>query len=170
VQKSILERAAPPTFDVAVEMLSRERWHVYADVGAAVDALLAGGTPGGQLRERAPDGTIKRYTAAQRSGGQASAGAGGAGGGEPPGSGGRVLPELRRVSSSTAAGPSLGEQDELLGSGSGGGFVRPRLLFGSEGDSSAPEGTCSWCSSRDVSRDCLPSHLPVWLCLLPPPL
>ncbi len=42
VQKSILERAAPPTFDVCVEMLERGRWRVHVDVAAAVDALLAG--------------------------------------------------------------------------------------------------------------------------------
>jgi hypothetical protein len=50
VQKSILERGAPPTFDVAVEMLERHKWLVHADVGAAVDNLLAGGNPGGQVR------------------------------------------------------------------------------------------------------------------------
>jgi hypothetical protein len=33
VQKSILERAAPPTFDVAVEMLERTRWCVYTGEG-----------------------------------------------------------------------------------------------------------------------------------------
>lgn len=45
VQKSILERAAPPTFDVAVEMVSREQWRVHLDVGLAVDMLLAGQEP-----------------------------------------------------------------------------------------------------------------------------
>jgi hypothetical protein len=28
VQKSVLERAAPPTFDVAVEMIARNKWKV----------------------------------------------------------------------------------------------------------------------------------------------
>lgn len=42
VQKSVLERAAPPTFDVCVEMVERNRWRVHADVGAAVDSILAG--------------------------------------------------------------------------------------------------------------------------------
>jgi hypothetical protein len=49
VQKSILERAGPPTFDVAVEMLGRDKWRVHLDVAAAVDYLLAGGVPGGQV-------------------------------------------------------------------------------------------------------------------------
>ncbi len=50
VQKSILERAAPPTFDVAIEMIERGKWKVHLDVSQAVDALLAGGSPGGQVR------------------------------------------------------------------------------------------------------------------------
>lgn len=33
VQKSILERAAPPTFDAAIEMLERTKWRVHLDVG-----------------------------------------------------------------------------------------------------------------------------------------
>ncbi len=47
VQKSILERAAPPTFDVAVEMEERGRWRVHLDVAAAVDTLLAGAAGAG---------------------------------------------------------------------------------------------------------------------------
>lgn len=41
-QKSVLERTGPPTFDVCVEMIERDTWGVHTDVGAAVDALLAG--------------------------------------------------------------------------------------------------------------------------------
>ena len=33
VQKSILERAAPPTFDVCIEMLERTKWRAHLDVG-----------------------------------------------------------------------------------------------------------------------------------------
>ncbi|MEW5319085.1 MAG: hypothetical protein WDW38_010256 [Sanguina aurantia] len=61
VQKSILERAGPPTFDVAVEMLERTKWRLHMDVGKAVDILLAGGEAGGQVRERAADGSILKY-------------------------------------------------------------------------------------------------------------
>ncbi|KXZ55595.1 hypothetical protein GPECTOR_2g1145 [Gonium pectorale] len=61
VQKSILERAAPPTFDVCIEMLERTKWRVHLDVGQAVDVVLAGGDAGGQVRERANDGTILKY-------------------------------------------------------------------------------------------------------------
>ena len=41
-RKSVLERAQPPTFDAAVELLGRRRWRVHADLAAAVDRLLAG--------------------------------------------------------------------------------------------------------------------------------
>jgi R3H domain len=41
-QKSVLERKAPPTFDVIVEIQDRERVMVHADVSETVDALLRG--------------------------------------------------------------------------------------------------------------------------------
>ena len=39
-QKTVLERAAEPTFPVAIEMHSRNRWAVHIDVAATVDQLL----------------------------------------------------------------------------------------------------------------------------------
>ena len=39
-QKTVLERAAEPTFPVAVEMHGRNRWAVHIDVAATVDRLL----------------------------------------------------------------------------------------------------------------------------------
>jgi hypothetical protein len=41
-QKSILERKAPPTFDVVVEIVSWQRVAIHADVAATVDAMLRG--------------------------------------------------------------------------------------------------------------------------------
>ena len=41
-QKTVLERAAEPTFPVAIEMHSRNRWAVHIDVAATVDQLLRG--------------------------------------------------------------------------------------------------------------------------------
>ena len=41
-QKTVLERRAPPTFDVLVEIQERNRIAVQRDVSAAVDALLRG--------------------------------------------------------------------------------------------------------------------------------
>jgi stage III sporulation protein SpoIIIAA len=41
-QKTVLERRAPPTFDVLIEIQERDRLVVHEDVAAAVDALLRG--------------------------------------------------------------------------------------------------------------------------------
>jgi len=49
-QKSVLERKAPPTFDIAVEMLERQRWVVHEEVAETVDALLRGRQPTPQMR------------------------------------------------------------------------------------------------------------------------
>jgi hypothetical protein len=49
-QKSVLERKAPPTFDIAVEMLERQRWAVHDDVTITIDNLLRGRQPGLQIR------------------------------------------------------------------------------------------------------------------------
>jgi len=41
-QKSVLERKAPPTFDVLIEIQDRQHMVIHHDVGAAVDAFLRG--------------------------------------------------------------------------------------------------------------------------------
>jgi len=41
-QKSVLERKAPPTFSVLIEIQDRQRMVIHHDVGASVDALLRG--------------------------------------------------------------------------------------------------------------------------------
>lgn len=41
-QKAVLERRAPPTFDVLIELEDRQRMTVHHDVAAAVDAILRG--------------------------------------------------------------------------------------------------------------------------------
>jgi len=50
-QKSVLERKAPPTFDIAVEMLERQKWVVHESVADTVDALLRGRVPNPQVRQ-----------------------------------------------------------------------------------------------------------------------
>lgn len=57
-QKSILERKAPPTFSVLVEIQSRNRVAVHRDVAAAVDAILRNQPLRVEIRERNPDGTV----------------------------------------------------------------------------------------------------------------
>src|SRR3954451_20296156 len=51
-QKSVLERKAPPTFDVIVEIQDRERVTVHADVAETVDSLLRGDPVAPELRWR----------------------------------------------------------------------------------------------------------------------
>lgn len=58
-QKSILERKAPPTFDIAIEMLERQRWTVHEDVAATVDALLRGRVPSPQERSVRENGEVE---------------------------------------------------------------------------------------------------------------
>ncbi len=58
-QKTVLERAAEPTFPLAVEMHSRQRWLVHGDVAATVDALLRGQPARPQVRQLADDGRMQ---------------------------------------------------------------------------------------------------------------
>jgi stage III sporulation protein SpoIIIAA len=58
-QKSVLERKAPPTFDVIVEILDREKVTVHSDVAETVDALLRGDPISAELRWR-DDGGVHR--------------------------------------------------------------------------------------------------------------
>lgn len=59
-QKSILERKAPPTFDIVVEMLERDRVNVHLDVGQAVDAILQGRQADTEIRWFDENGEVKR--------------------------------------------------------------------------------------------------------------
>lgn len=58
-QKSILERKAPPTFDVLVEIQDRSKVAVHHDVGASVDAFLRGRPMVPEIRTRSQDGEVK---------------------------------------------------------------------------------------------------------------
>lgn len=57
-QKSILERKAPPTFNVMVEIVDRDEVAVHLDVAETVDALLRGAPIRSELRRRDADGSI----------------------------------------------------------------------------------------------------------------
>jgi stage III sporulation protein SpoIIIAA len=58
-QKSILERKALPTFEIAVEMQERQKWVVHADVAHTIDILLRGLKPSPEIRSIAPDGKVQ---------------------------------------------------------------------------------------------------------------
>ncbi len=57
-QKSVLERKAPPSFSIMVEIQERDRVAVIHDVGRAVDELLREQTVGREIRERNADGSV----------------------------------------------------------------------------------------------------------------
>jgi stage III sporulation protein SpoIIIAA len=58
-QKTVLERKAPPTFDVLVEIHAWNALAVYEDVAAAVDALLLGELPAPEQRSVDADGQVR---------------------------------------------------------------------------------------------------------------
>jgi stage III sporulation protein SpoIIIAA len=60
-QKTVLERAAEPTFPLAVEMHSRHRWLVHVDVARTVDRQLRSQDARPQVRELGPDGRLTMH-------------------------------------------------------------------------------------------------------------
>ncbi|MGL4647947.1 MAG: R3H domain-containing nucleic acid-binding protein, partial [Caldilineaceae bacterium] len=94
-QKSVLERRAPPTFDVLIEILDRQRMAIHHDVGAAVDALLRGRPIPAEVRSVDANGRVAIERAAEQQdprmgmGNQSRLrGRSGSAGGNGPGSGG----------------------------------------------------------------------------------
>lgn len=57
-QKSVLERKAPPTFEIAVEMQERQKWTLHENVADTVDRLLRGQQPGLQTRSINEQGQV----------------------------------------------------------------------------------------------------------------
>ena len=57
-QKTVLERKAPPSFAVLVEIQSWDQVTVYDDVAAAVDAILRGENPPAEARSRDAEGQV----------------------------------------------------------------------------------------------------------------
>jgi len=58
-QKTVLERRAPPTFDVLVEIQDRQTVAIHHDVARAVDALLRGRPLSAEIRYRDEQGKIQ---------------------------------------------------------------------------------------------------------------
>ncbi len=58
-QKTVLERRSAPTFDVLIEIQTRDRLAVHPDVAAAVDALLRGYPLPPEIRSRDENGKIR---------------------------------------------------------------------------------------------------------------
>ena len=66
-QKSVLERKAPPTFDVVVEIQDRDRVAVHVDVAETIDAMLRGDALAPEMRWR-DEGGVHRSQARSRPG------------------------------------------------------------------------------------------------------
>lgn len=58
-QKTVLERRAPPTFDVLIEIQNRDRFAVHVDIMASVDALLREFPLPPEVRTRDAEGKIQ---------------------------------------------------------------------------------------------------------------
>jgi stage III sporulation protein SpoIIIAA len=58
-QKTVLERKAPPTFEVVIEILEVDKLAVHYEVGTAVDQILRGVAPKPEIRIQTPEGTIE---------------------------------------------------------------------------------------------------------------
>jgi stage III sporulation protein AA len=58
-QKTVLERKAPPTFDVLIEIHDRHRFAIHPDVAKAVDGFLRGRPPQSEIRTRLNDGQVE---------------------------------------------------------------------------------------------------------------
>jgi hypothetical protein len=64
-QKTVLERKAPPTFDVLVEIQERDKLAVHHDVASVVDHVLRGRSLAPELRLRTLEGGIEIRQAAE---------------------------------------------------------------------------------------------------------
>jgi stage III sporulation protein SpoIIIAA len=58
-QKTVLERKAPPTFDVVIEIQEKDRLAVHHDVATVVDRYLRGVTPRPESRVRTTGGDVE---------------------------------------------------------------------------------------------------------------
>jgi stage III sporulation protein SpoIIIAA len=69
-QKTVLERRSPPTFDVLIEIQTRDRLAVHYDVSEAVDSMLRGYPMPPEIRARGLDGEIHTERAQEPSPGR----------------------------------------------------------------------------------------------------
>ncbi len=58
-QKTVLERAAEPTFPIAVEINSRNSWSIHKNIATTVDLLLRGQYPSTEVRSLSNNGQVK---------------------------------------------------------------------------------------------------------------
>jgi stage III sporulation protein SpoIIIAA len=61
-QKTVLERKAPPTFEVVIEIQEQDRLAVHHDVAHVVDRFLRGDMPRAEIRTRTAEGEVRIST------------------------------------------------------------------------------------------------------------
>lgn len=66
-QKTVLERKAPPTFQIVVEIMEVDKLAIHHDVARVVDRLLRGTPPRPEIRVRNPEGEIEVVQSAESS-------------------------------------------------------------------------------------------------------
>ena len=66
-QKTVLERKAPPTFDVVIEMIDTEKMALHHDVATTLDNMLRGRAPRPEIRERTDLGEVNVLQQGERS-------------------------------------------------------------------------------------------------------
>jgi len=59
-QKTVLERKAPPTFDIVIEIQERDRLAIHHDVAKTIDAMLRGYMIPPEIRIRTPEGKVEK--------------------------------------------------------------------------------------------------------------
>ncbi|MDO8682942.1 MAG: R3H domain-containing nucleic acid-binding protein [Armatimonadota bacterium] len=64
-QKTVLERKAPPTFDVVIEIIEVDKLAIHHDVSTVVDKLLRGQPVRPEIRVRNPEGEVEVVQAAE---------------------------------------------------------------------------------------------------------
>lgn len=58
-QKTVLERKAPPTFDVLIEIMEMDKLAIHHEVAGTVDRMLRGVPPRPEIRVRNPEGEVE---------------------------------------------------------------------------------------------------------------
>jgi stage III sporulation protein SpoIIIAA len=125
-QKSVLERKAPPTFDVIIEIQDRDRVTVHADVAETIDALLRGDAVAPELRWRDEGGVHRTQSRPKPSPNPALGPTERFSGLVGAGLGWRVEPGWRPDARESAYRGERGGRTAPFRPGSGGGWRAPR--------------------------------------------
>lgn len=89
-QKTVLERKAPPTFDVVIEIMDMDKLAIHLNVEKTVDRLLRGAPPRPEIRIRNDEGEIEVVQRSDESSGPLIREM-------PEGEAGRLRPRLDRI-------------------------------------------------------------------------